>query len=163
MSLLSSNSSLSSNCQAANLAASHCIKKFWGQTPSEICGKCRNFTEVLFTKCNAKDFNDYYLRSSAIGCHQEDGEYCRNEPKSDGESKIDPIGCPNKCSQFVAKFVMFWEDLDSENGPQIRDCAAKYPYDPEFGSLTTYAAPNSISSAATTTFTVLTLSTLILF
>eukprot|EP00834_Sanchytrium_tribonematis_P008332 NODE_946_length_2957_cov_0.391882.p2 type:complete len:177 gc:universal NODE_946_length_2957_cov_0.391882:2851-2321(-) len=172
----SSFSLLSSKCQAAVIANSHCMQNVMTQKPSERCDKCRNFTEAYFTKCNSNDFKDTSVKMFALQCHQEDGTNCMGDTIS--ESKFDPIGCPNKCSQFFAKKYPLWQNLDSEDlhgqGQQVRDCAAKYPNDTKVENSivtgqsnnstnsTTDASSNDTSSAATSSFTVLTLSTLML-
>eukprot|EP00834_Sanchytrium_tribonematis_P006858 NODE_549_length_6180_cov_0.430357.p4 type:complete len:179 gc:universal NODE_549_length_6180_cov_0.430357:2692-2156(-) len=174
----SSISLLSSKCQVALFTISDCMQSVGTRIPSDRCDKCRNSTEAIFTKCNSKDFKYANVRMAALQCHQEDGKDCGSESMS--ESKIDLIGCPNKCSQFFAKMYPLWE-TDKSNADlhgqlqQVRDCAAKYPNDTKFEKLatvtgksnnstnsTTDASSNDTSSAATTSFTVLTLSTLML-
>eukprot|EP00834_Sanchytrium_tribonematis_P005923 NODE_394_length_8135_cov_0.672847.p7 type:complete len:146 gc:universal NODE_394_length_8135_cov_0.672847:4377-4814(+) len=141
---------LSASCKLAYTAYTECYKK---TNPMKMstknpgipanCESCKDLSDKILSSCNEDDLQTTGIWVAAAQCHQEEGKWCM----SSQQMMIDVSGCPDKCAQFMAKMN------PAINNPE---CAAKYK--PSSGS-----DGNTNSSGSSTRFTVLTLSTLLLF
>eukprot|EP00834_Sanchytrium_tribonematis_P003593 NODE_143_length_15882_cov_1.296585.p9 type:complete len:168 gc:universal NODE_143_length_15882_cov_1.296585:9391-8888(-) len=165
-------STLSSSCNTAFKSVQKCfsgpIPDIGSTTTTPVCIQCGQLTESLFTSCNHNDLRDASVWSSAMKCHQEEGQICLKDinPKM----TIDVVQCPNKCSQFIAKMSPIFNtnpDTMDDHDKSIQACASQYASVNSTTNSTTNGTTNGNSTTTTSSasafFSFMVLSALILF
>eukprot|EP00834_Sanchytrium_tribonematis_P006763 NODE_532_length_6386_cov_0.597264.p5 type:complete len:154 gc:universal NODE_532_length_6386_cov_0.597264:4115-4576(+) len=147
---------LSSSCQTAYTSVTDCVSNSNDTKASLICDQCGDLTETLFPQCSEADFKNITVLVPAMRCHQEDDTICYPDPSK----KLNPKTCESKCDQFNSKMLLLsggdeLKKLNDKELQSVKGCAAKYPNDTQIGT-------GSTSSAMTATFSVLSVSILLL-
>eukprot|EP00834_Sanchytrium_tribonematis_P006961 NODE_569_length_5912_cov_0.495957.p7 type:complete len:154 gc:universal NODE_569_length_5912_cov_0.495957:3428-2967(-) len=147
---------ISSSCQTAYTSALDCISNSNNTSADDICNQCGDLTEALFPQCSEADFKNTTILLPAMRCHKEDDTICYPDPSK----KLNPKTCESKCDQFESKMLLLsggdeLKKLNDKALQSVKGCAAKYPNDTQIGT-------GSTSSAMTATFSVLSVSILLL-